>query len=56
LALLGSPHEGEVLSAARQAEQIRSRLRLSWEEIISLPNAEASVRTAKVEYGPNFVP
>jgi hypothetical protein len=56
LALLGSPHEGEILNAARQAEQVRRRLKLSWEEIISLPSAEASTAVAKAGYGPNFVP
>ena len=59
LALLGSPHEGEVLNAARHAEQIRRRLRLSWEEMITLPGwtasgTETEVETTRPKYGPNF--
>lgn len=55
LALLGSPHEGEVLNAARQAEQVRRRLRLSWQELITLPDHEEIEATqTKLEYGPNF--
>jgi hypothetical protein len=56
LGLLGSPHEAEVVNAARQAEHIRRRLRLSWAEIIALPDRDAKTQdgTAEVAYGPNF--
>ena len=56
LGLLGSPHEAEVLNAARQAEHIRRRLRLSWAKIIVLPDRDAKTQegTATVAYGPNF--
>lgn len=57
LALLASPHDGEVISAARQAERIRRRLQLSWEEVISLParlEPEPEPSTVRPGYGPNF--
>jgi hypothetical protein len=34
LGLLGSEHDGEALNAARQAETIRRKLRLTWDDII----------------------
>lgn len=57
LALLASPHDGEVISAARRAERIRRRLQLSWEEVISLPvrlEPQPEPATARSGYGPNF--
>ena len=32
--LFGSDHDGEVLAAARQAEKIRQKLGLTWEELL----------------------
>ncbi|MFL5281848.1 MAG: hypothetical protein ACJ8AW_12860 [Rhodopila sp.] len=32
--LLGSEHDGEVLAAARQAEKIRKKLGVTWEELL----------------------
>jgi hypothetical protein len=32
--LLGSEHDGEALAAARQAEKIRKKLGLTWEELL----------------------
>ena len=32
--LLGSEHDGEVLAAARQAEKIRKKVGLTWEELL----------------------
>ncbi|HEV2173145.1 MAG TPA: hypothetical protein VGR71_06250, partial [Nitrospira sp.] len=37
LGLLASTHDGEALSAARQAEQIRRQLGRGWEELIVVP-------------------
>jgi hypothetical protein len=36
LGMMGSDHDGEALNAARQAEQIRRRLGLTWEQITNL--------------------
>jgi hypothetical protein len=33
--MLGSDHDGEVLSAARQAEAIRRKLQLTWDELLT---------------------
>ena len=33
--LLGSDHDGEVLAAARQAEKIRKKVGLTWEELLA---------------------
>jgi len=38
--LLGSDHDGEVLAAARQAEKIRQKLGLTWEELL-VPSARS---------------
>jgi hypothetical protein len=35
LGMLGSDHDGEVLSAARQAEAIRRNLRLTWDQLLT---------------------
>jgi hypothetical protein len=35
LGMLGSDHDGEVLSAARQAEAIRRKLQLTWDELLT---------------------
>jgi hypothetical protein len=32
--LLGSDHDGEALAAARQAEKIRKKVGLTWEELL----------------------
>jgi len=32
--LLGSEHDGEALAAARQAEKIRKKVGLTWEELL----------------------
>lgn len=37
LGLLASSHDGEALSAARQAEQIRRQIGRAWEELIVVP-------------------
>jgi len=35
--LFGSDHDGEALAAARQAEKIRKKLGLTWEELLAPP-------------------
>ena len=45
LGLFASAHDGEVLSAARQAEQIRRRLGRSWDELIIAHNVFGSSAT-----------
>jgi hypothetical protein len=35
LGMLGSDHDGEVLTAARQAEAIRRKLKLTWDELLT---------------------
>ena len=41
--LLGSEHDGEVLAAARQAEKIRKKLGLTWDELlVSSPRKRAA--------------
>jgi hypothetical protein len=38
--LLGSDHDGEALAAARQAEKIRKKLGLTWEELLVPPTRQ----------------
>jgi hypothetical protein len=45
LGLFASAHDGEVLSAARQAEQIRRRLGCGWDELIIAHNVFGSPAT-----------
>ena len=40
LGMLGSAHDGEVLAAARRAEEQRLKLGSSWEQIIGGHNAD----------------
>jgi hypothetical protein len=37
LGMLGSAHDGEVLSAARQAQRLVREAGLTWEEILTIP-------------------
>lgn len=39
LSMLGSEHEGEVLSAARRAEEIRRRLATTWDRLLLTPDS-----------------
>ncbi|MFL5252568.1 MAG: hypothetical protein ACJ8AI_06680 [Rhodopila sp.] len=38
--LLGSDHDGEALAAARQAEKIRKKVGLTWEELLVPPTRQ----------------
>ena len=40
--LLGSDHDGEVLAAARQAEKIRKKVGVTWEELLVPPTRQRS--------------
>ena len=39
---MGSDHDGEALAAARQAEKIRKKIGLSWEELLVPPTHQRS--------------
>ena len=40
--LLGSEHDGEALAAARQAEKLRKKLGLTWDELLVPPTRQRS--------------
>ena len=40
--LLGSDHDGEALAAARQAEKLRKKLGLTWDELLVPPTRQRS--------------
>jgi hypothetical protein len=40
--LLGSEHDGEALAAARQAEKLRKKLGVTWEELLVPPTRQRS--------------
>lgn len=48
LGLLGSAHDGEVLAAAQQAEQMRRAAALTWQEIISAPGAAKDPKVEEI--------
>jgi hypothetical protein len=54
--LLGSDHDGEALAAARQAEKIRKKLGLTWEELLVPSPARGRgthpLRTSPIGDGP----